>query len=74
MKRIFKEWSIWLFDARLKEYGGFNHWIAKLLGGRYDYLIIGLGDWDWKHIYHEFYYDGYHNELHIGYLRIYYGG
>lgn len=76
-KNIFFWCGIMLFDSRLKEYGGFNHFIAgKIFRWTLSYLEISITYnidllWRYKSDYH--YYDGYHNCIHIGFLRISFG-
>lgn len=74
--KIFK-FGIEVFDAKLKEYGGFNHFLAyKIFKGKYRYLDIYLKK-QFKiqkvHEDPEYYYDGYHNTLWIGWILISYG-
>ena len=81
MCRTFSNMFFWfgiqLFDSRLKEYGGFNHFIAgKIFRWKYCYLSIALRkQWrfEWIHESDDFYYDGYHNSITIGCLQISYG-
>lgn len=72
----FFKYGIEIFDSSLKKYGGFNRWIAKLFGWKYSYLAISLHkSFKFNHIYNndEYYYDGYHNSIQIGFLIISYG-
>ena len=81
MCRTFSNMFFWfgiqLFDSRLKEYGGFNHFIAgKIFRWKYCYLSISLRkQWrfGWIHESDDYYYDGYHNSITIGCLQISYG-
>ena len=81
MCRTFSNMFFWfglqLFDSRLKEYGGFNHFIAgKIFRWKYCYLSIALRkQWrfEWIHEIDDYYYDGYHNSITIGCLQISYG-
>lgn len=67
--------GIHLFESRLKEYGGFNHFIAgKIFGWRYCYLSIELRwAWSFKSSFEEHYYDGFHNNWNFAFIRISYG-
>ena len=81
MCRTFSNMFFWfgiqLFDSRLKEYGGFNHFIAsKIFRWKYCYLSIALRkQWKfrWIHEDENSYYDGYHNCFQVGCLQISYG-
>lgn len=77
MANIFYKWGIHLFDAKLKEYGGFNHFIAyKVFRGKFDYIIICFtGSFEFKAYVgkNAIYHDGYHNVLSIGWLKINWG-
>ncbi len=73
----FFKYGIDVFDSRLKKYGGFNHFLAgKIFRWRLCYLTIYLNKkWKFKRIHNndEYYYDGYHNSLWIGFVHISYG-
>lgn len=81
MCRTFSNMFFWfgiqLFDSRLKEYGGFNHFIAgKIFRWKYSYLSIAIRkQWrfEWIHESDDYYYDGYHNSITIGCLQVSYG-
>jgi hypothetical protein len=77
ISRMFFCFGIYLFDARRKESGGFNHFIAgRIFKWKYDFLIISIEkQWKFNKIYQDdnFYYDGYLNSINIGCLHIYYG-
>lgn len=75
LSKMFFKWGICLFDGSNKEYGGFNHWIARLFKWRLFTLVISI------HAEFRFecntgdkapYYDGYHNSIWIGPICIYY--
>jgi hypothetical protein len=67
---MFFKWGIQFFDLRAKEYGGFNHWIAKLFGYRYDYMLICF---KWGIGYKKVYYDGWHHCLSLGIIALGWG-
>ena len=74
--KMFFWFGIEFFDARLKEYGGFNHWIAKLFNYKYTYFIVCFEKQLKFEIVNEtddVWYDGYHNHIFIGFISIYYG-
>ena len=81
MRRTFSNMFFWFgiefFDSRLKEYGGFNHFIAgKIFRWKFYYLSIEIRkQWrfQWIHESDDCYYDGYHNSITIGCLQISYG-
>lgn len=84
LKRIYNKlnnmfyWcGIYLFNTRLYKYGGFNHFIAgKIFKWKYSYMFISITyNIRFKNQYkdEDTYYDGYHNSLHIGFIRIDYG-
>ena len=82
IQRLFSNMFFWfgieLFDSRLKEYGGFNHFIAgKIFRWKFTYLSISLRkQWrfDWVHDDKKSYYDGgYWNSINIGCIQISYG-
>ncbi len=77
LQKIFFFFGIMLFDSRLKEYGGFNHFLAhKIFKSKYTYLTIALRlQWRFEKIFEDekYYYDGYHNSITIGFLQISYG-
>ena len=69
--------GIYLFSAKQKQYGGFNHFIAgKVFRWKYTYMFISITyrfKIDRRHNSEDWYYDGYHNHLWIGFIRIDYG-
>ena len=73
----FSKYGIEVFDRRLKEYGGFNHFLAgKIFRWKLSYLDIYLKKEFRFEIVHEddnFYYDGYHNSIWIGWILVSYG-
>jgi hypothetical protein len=73
----FYKYGIAVFDARAKEYGGFNHFIAKnIFKWRLCYLSICLNKkfkFEVKYNDDDTYYDGYHNHIWLGWLLIYWG-
>jgi len=75
--KMFFWFGIYLFDSKLKQYGGFNHFIAKhIFRYKFYYLMISLTrEWKftWMHNNTAMYYDGFHNILWIGFLQISYG-
>lgn len=75
--KMFYWCGIYLFSAKKYEYGGFNHFIAgKIFKWKYCYMDISI---TYKikfiriHNSDDYYYDGYHNCLWIGCVRISYG-
>lgn len=77
LSKMFFWFGIQIFDSKLKEYGGFNHFIAgKIFRWKYCYLVISIV-YQFKffriHNDDDSWYDGYHNCLQIGFLRINYG-
>ena len=73
----FFKYGIEIFDSRLKKYGGFGHFIAgKIFLWRLYYLTIYIKK-EFKisriHENEEYYYDGYHNSIWIGFVLISYG-
>jgi hypothetical protein len=72
MKNMFFWCGIMLFDTSLKQYGGYNHWIAKIFRDKYWYLAISL-HWQFNFKYTSTYYDGTHNMKNFGFITIAYG-
>jgi hypothetical protein len=81
MCRTFSQMFFWCgvfwFDAKKKEYGGFNHFIAgKIFRWRLCYLETSITykiGFRWIHNNNEYYYDGYHNHILFGCFRLSYG-
>lgn len=73
----FFKYGVSVFDGRQKQFGGFNHWIAKyVFRWRLCYLDIYLEKqfkFEICHKKEESYYDGYHNSIWIGFVLISYG-
>ena len=65
------------FDSKLKQYGGFNHWISKyIFRYKLHYLDIYLKKEFKYEVIHEddaYYYDGYHNSIWLGFILFSYG-
>ncbi len=76
-RKMFFWCGVWLFDSSLKKYGGFNHFLAgKIFRWRYTYMMVSLRrEWklEWVHEDPDYYYDGYHNSLWVGFVLIAYG-
>lgn len=74
--KLFK-YGVSVFDSRQKKYGGFNHFIAgKIFRWRLFYLDIYIKSklkFEIIHNNYEYYYDGYHNHIWIGWVLISYG-
>ena len=81
MCRTFSQMFFWcgifLFDARKKEYGGFNHFLAgNVFKWKYTYAEISITyklGFRWVHNDDNYYYDGYHNHILFGCFRLSYG-
>ena len=77
LSKMFFKYGIDLFDSRLKEYGGFNHFLAgKIFRWKYHYLTIYLKKQfriERIHRNDDYYYDGYHNSFWFGWVLISYG-
>lgn len=77
INRMFFWCGVLLFDSSNKEYGGFNHFLAgKIFRWKFSYVEISITyniRLKWIHEDDYFYYDGYHNRIHIGFIRIIYG-
>jgi len=79
--RTFSQMFFWcgisLFDASKKEYGGFNHFLAKnIFKWKYNYIEISITykfGFRWMHNNEQCYYDGYHNHILFGFFRLSYG-
>ena len=73
--QMFFWFGIYLFDSRKIEYGGFNHFISgKIFKWKYCYLMISIKkQFKFDRSHEEFYYDGYHNYINIGFINISYG-
>jgi hypothetical protein len=70
--KLFK-YGIRVFDSRLKEHGGFNHFISgKIFRWRLCYLDVHLKR-KFKFEINKYYYDGYHNYIWIGWVLVSYG-
>ena len=69
-KKMFFKWGVQLFDASSKEYGGFNHWIAKLFGWRITSIVLSIHS-EFRFEFTSCYYDGYHKCIWIGPFSIY---
>lgn len=74
--KMFYWCGIYLFNSNKYEYGGFNHLLAgKIFRWKYSYIDISITrKIKFKHIRnsYDYYYDGYHNCLWIGCVRINY--
>ncbi len=72
-KKIFFWCGIRLFDSRSKKYGGFNYFISrKIFKWLYGYIEISI-TYKFKFKVHKsdiLYYDGYHNFIHMGFIKI----
>jgi len=77
LSNTFFKYGINVFDSRLKKYGGFNHFFAgTIFRWRYHYLTIYLKkEFKIERIHKDdnYYYDGYHNSLWLGWVLISYG-
>jgi hypothetical protein len=77
LKKMFFWCGVLLFDAAQKQYGGFNHFLAgNVFRWKLCYLELSLTyklRFKWVHECDYHYYDGYHNHLHLGFLRVVYG-
>lgn len=77
LSNMFFCYGVVLFDSRFKKYGGFNHFLAyKVFRYKYDYVGITIAkQFKFDSIFEdeEYYYDGYHNIINIGFIQIYYG-
>jgi len=76
-ENIFFRWGVNVFDYKKKEYGGYNHWIARyIFRNQLAYLTIYLKK-EWKleliHNDDEYYYDGFHDSLWVGPILFSYG-
>lgn len=77
LSNMFFFFGIFLFNAKKKEYGGFNHFLSeKIFKNKYTYMEICLTyNFGFEKIHNDdnYYYDGYHNHILFGFFRIAYG-
>jgi hypothetical protein len=62
--------KIKVFDGKPTKSGGHSQWLSKVT--KLDYLTLEFGLWRFH--YDHFYYDGQHHALHLGLIRIFWGG
>lgn len=76
-RKYFFKYGVKIFDSSKIEYGGFNHFIAgNIFRWKFCYLYLSLHkefEFLFCHENQDYFYDGYHNFIKIGFLQISYG-